>query len=134
MLIWNSKLSGKNVAHNVPFLNTLILAQRWLIKYQNMLLHYSSSSAALQPRVGCGLLHQLIPLLSISSQLLPILHLLLSYKYLNKYSCVNCNTAQYVYLFIYLLHMSSRTTRPSTLFMLFACSSDTFTPVTIQST
>ena len=35
----------------------------------------SSSSAALQPGVGFGLLYKLIPLLSISSQLLPILHL-----------------------------------------------------------
>jgi hypothetical protein len=32
----------------------------------------SSSSAALQPGVGFGLLYKLIPLLSISSHLLPI--------------------------------------------------------------
>ena len=36
---------------------------------------YSSSSAALQPGVGFVLLNKLTPLLSISSQLLPILHL-----------------------------------------------------------
>jgi hypothetical protein len=35
----------------------------------------SSSSAALQPGVGFGLLYKVIPFLSISSQLLPILHL-----------------------------------------------------------
>ena len=35
----------------------------------------SSSSSALQPGVGFGLLYKLIPPLSISSQLLPILHL-----------------------------------------------------------
>jgi hypothetical protein len=35
----------------------------------------SSSSAALQPGMGFGLLYKLIPLLSISSQPLPILHL-----------------------------------------------------------
>jgi hypothetical protein len=35
----------------------------------------SSSSAALQPAVGFGLLYKLIPLISISTQLLPILHL-----------------------------------------------------------
>jgi hypothetical protein len=35
----------------------------------------SSSSAALQPGVGFGLLYKVIPLLSISSQLFPILHL-----------------------------------------------------------
>jgi hypothetical protein len=35
----------------------------------------SSSSAALQPGVGFGLLYKVIPLLSISNQLLPVLHL-----------------------------------------------------------
>jgi hypothetical protein len=35
----------------------------------------SSSSAALQPGVGFGLLYMLIPHLSISNQLLPVLHL-----------------------------------------------------------
>ena len=35
----------------------------------------NSSSAALQPRVGFGLLYKVIPLLSISNQLLPVLHL-----------------------------------------------------------
>ena len=33
----------------------------------------SSSSAALQPGVGFGLLYKFIPLISISSQLLPVL-------------------------------------------------------------
>jgi hypothetical protein len=35
----------------------------------------TSSSSSLQPRVGFGLLYKLIPLFSISSQLIPILHL-----------------------------------------------------------
>ena len=35
----------------------------------------SSSSAALQPGVGFGLLYKVIPPLSISNQLLPVLHL-----------------------------------------------------------
>ena len=35
----------------------------------------SSSSAALQPGVGFGLLYKVIPLLSISNKLLPVLHL-----------------------------------------------------------
>jgi hypothetical protein len=35
----------------------------------------SSSSAALQPGVGFGLLYKVIPLLSVSSQLLQIFHL-----------------------------------------------------------
>jgi hypothetical protein len=35
----------------------------------------SSSSAALQHGVGFGLLYKVIPLLSISNQLLPVLHL-----------------------------------------------------------
>jgi hypothetical protein len=40
-----------------------------------LFLSSSSSSAALQPGVGFGLLYKLIPLLSISSEFLPILHL-----------------------------------------------------------
>jgi hypothetical protein len=36
---------------------------------------HSSSSAALQPGVGFDLLYKVIPLLSISSQLLPVLQL-----------------------------------------------------------
>ena len=41
----------------------------------SIILFSSSSSAALQPGVGFGLPYKLIPLLSISNQLLPGLHL-----------------------------------------------------------
>jgi hypothetical protein len=38
-------------------------------------IYSSSASAALQPGVGFGLLYKVIPPLSISNQLLPVLHL-----------------------------------------------------------
>ena len=46
-----------------------------VIDYYQLYSSSSSSSSSLQPGVGFGLLYQLIPLLSISNQFLPVLHL-----------------------------------------------------------
>jgi hypothetical protein len=64
--------SGNACYHSVQnLLSSSLLSKKVKIKISPS----SSSSAALQPGVGFGHLYKLIPLLSISSQLLPILHL-----------------------------------------------------------